>query len=334
MDLANRKLIQSLDSSGHIRFPDHLSDQDIAVCVRALNQLVEMLARGVEVLKDDLYSGNDEKFFEHLNLYRTLLLDARAHKLVSECDHYIEYCGMYGMEKSTILFDKFSSNLLAFSIAIQVAKCNVADQKTNQLRSDQAKLHYQLAQLEKALTGCDQENAQKIIQHIQQLGVGDALQPVLSYVEEFQFDQAQHVLADLLEHRFNSAKRTGEDEERKRMILAVDDMPSNLTTLKGILGSKYRFVGVTSGAAALKFLESNSIPDAYILDIDMPEMNGFELLEQIRKKHRGAAIVFLTSNATAEYVIKAYEWGITDFLVKPCYEEAVLSKLNKIFGRP
>ena len=108
-------------------------------------------------------------------------------------------------------------------------------------------------------------------------------------------------------------------------------MPQILASLKSMLGDKYKFVGATSGEAALKYLE-NHLPDVYILDIDMPGMNGFQLVDVIRARRKIAPIIFLTANATVEYVTKAFDLGITDFLVKPCHDESVHNKLETIFS--
>lgn len=114
-----------------------------------------------------------------------------------------------------------------------------------------------------------------------------------------------------------------------KSILAVDDVPLILNGLKSILQSTtYKFVGVSSGAAALKYLKEHT-PDLFILDIEMPVMNGYELAEQIKKSGQTAPIIFLTGNATKEYVLKAMRTGAVDFIVKPVNREQVLSKIVK-----
>ncbi len=118
----------------------------------------------------------------------------------------------------------------------------------------------------------------------------------------------------------------------KPMILAVDDNPEILNTLKGLLGGRYRFYGVTSGKAALKFLEIHK-PDLFLFDIDMPEMNGFELANQAHISETGKPLVFLTSNANATSVRTALSLGAADFIVKPCDENIILPKLRSILAQ-
>ena len=112
-------------------------------------------------------------------------------------------------------------------------------------------------------------------------------------------------------------------------ILAVDDNAFFLDTLKTALqGSGHKLVCVNSGKAALKFLENNT-PGLLILDIEMPEMDGYELAQKIRESGNKAPILFLTGNATSEYVVKAIRAGGADFIVKPITQKHVLERIGK-----
>lgn len=114
-----------------------------------------------------------------------------------------------------------------------------------------------------------------------------------------------------------------------KTILAVDDASFFLNTLKNhLLGSPYNLVCVNSGGAALKFLEHNK-PDLFILDIEMPDMNGYELAKMLRVGGHNAPIIFLTGNSTPDYVSKAVQAGASDFIVKPVSKEQMLEKIQK-----
>ncbi len=122
---------------------------------------------------------------------------------------------------------------------------------------------------------------------------------------------------------------TGNQSKEKKTILAVDDTPFFLTTLKKILqDTGYKLLFVTSGSDALKSLEKHH-PDLVLLDIEMPEMDGYELAAQIRKRGEKAPIVFLTGNAKRENVVRAVEAGAADFIVKPVNKEGVLAKIER-----
>jgi len=128
-------------------------------------------------------------------------------------------------------------------------------------------------------------------------------------------------------------KRWDQTTETRKNILAVDDMPVLLNTLKGVIdGEKYKFSGLTSGKAALKYLDTHTPPDLFIVDIEMPEMDGYELAKNIAARGYNAPIIFLTNNATRDAVIRALKAGATDFLVKPVDEELLLERLEQYLG--
>ncbi len=115
----------------------------------------------------------------------------------------------------------------------------------------------------------------------------------------------------------------------ERSILAVDDTEFFLRTLKSILqGTHYKLTCTTSGSKALKFLQKTH-PNLFILDIDMPDMNGYELAQKIRASGQTAPIIFLTGNPTRESVEKALRLGATDFIAKPICRAQVLARITK-----
>ena len=124
----------------------------------------------------------------------------------------------------------------------------------------------------------------------------------------------------------------GSDEHEiwKKSILAVDDSVFFLEALKKtLLGADYKLTCVNSGISALRFLQNHD-PDLFILDIEMPEMDGYELARNIRAYGKKAPIFFLTGNATREYVIKAIKAGAADFIVKPITQKQVVEKIDKL----
>lgn len=119
------------------------------------------------------------------------------------------------------------------------------------------------------------------------------------------------------------------DAKIAKSILAVDDSPLMINWIKSALtDSDYMFTGLVSGEAALRYLENHS-PNLFILDIEMPEMDGYELARQIRENGQIAPIIFLTGNASKDYVFKALQSGAADFIVKPINIESMLDKIHK-----
>lgn len=116
----------------------------------------------------------------------------------------------------------------------------------------------------------------------------------------------------------------------KNIILVVDDDKTNLALAQKILGSQYRIAASTSGEAALKYLESHR-PDLILLDINMPNMDGFEVMEQLRSSLNTEMIpvIFLTADNLAETEIKCFQMGAMDFVTKPFVPDILLSRVSK-----
>lgn len=118
----------------------------------------------------------------------------------------------------------------------------------------------------------------------------------------------------------------------KKSIVAVDDSGLMLRTLERLLGKGYVYHGFSKGMRALKFLKDEGKPDLIILDIDMPEIDGYEMLEMIREKEelKEVPVLFLTSNNDKEHVVKAVEGGANDYTVKPIEEEVFMNKVRRL----
>jgi signal transduction histidine kinase len=114
-------------------------------------------------------------------------------------------------------------------------------------------------------------------------------------------------------------------------ILVVDDIAQNLTAVEALLARPgIAILKAASGAEALELLLANEVALA-LVDVQMPQMDGFELAELIRGSERTRAIplIFLTA-ATREpsYSFRGYEAGAVDFLFKPLDARVLVSKVN------
>lgn len=114
-------------------------------------------------------------------------------------------------------------------------------------------------------------------------------------------------------------------------ILIVDDNKANLTAAKTALADNYKTTAVVSGAQALKFLEKN-IPDMILLDINMPEMDGFEVMENIKAMpgYSSIPIIFLTADSDVETEQKCLDAGALDFIAKPFVPAIMRSRIGRI----
>ncbi|MDR2572619.1 MAG: response regulator [Oscillospiraceae bacterium] len=121
-------------------------------------------------------------------------------------------------------------------------------------------------------------------------------------------------------------------DENKKNILAVDDASFFLTSIKSMLrDSNYNITCINSGNAALNYLKKNQ-PDLFILDIEMPEMDGYELAKKIREAGQKAPIIFLTGYTSKDSVVKAIKADASDFITKPINQEQLLERIEKYIG--
>ena len=120
---------------------------------------------------------------------------------------------------------------------------------------------------------------------------------------------------------------------RKQRIVAVDDSTIVLKMLERMLSDKYEVYPFTDGMKALVFMENKAkMPDLIILDIEMPEIDGYMVLELIRMAEhlKDVPVIFLTSNKEKEDIIKAFTNGIKDYVVKPVNERILLDKIQSL----
>jgi CheY-like chemotaxis protein len=114
--------------------------------------------------------------------------------------------------------------------------------------------------------------------------------------------------------------------EDRAKILLVDDSPENLVSLEASLeGLGQQLVTARSGMEALRHLLEDDFA-AILLDVKMPEMDGFQTAEFIRarKRSRHTPILFLTAYKSEEHLFRGYDLGAVDFLFKPIVPEILL----------
>ena len=115
----------------------------------------------------------------------------------------------------------------------------------------------------------------------------------------------------------------------KPIIMAVDDNPSILRSIKSMLDSEYKVYTLTEPQVIHEALKKVS-PDLFLLDYKMPVINGFELVQIIRgiPQHQETPIIFLTSEGTIDNLSIAMSLGSADFIVKPIDEEILTQRVS------
>ena len=115
----------------------------------------------------------------------------------------------------------------------------------------------------------------------------------------------------------------------KKIVFIVDDSDTNLTQAKEVLDNHYTVITMSSAEKMFKLL-SKVTPQLILLDIEMPEMNGFEAMERLRADREQSTIpvVFLTAQRDAAVEAKCFEMGAVDFISKPFTPNGLLTRVR------
>jgi putative two-component system response regulator len=116
--------------------------------------------------------------------------------------------------------------------------------------------------------------------------------------------------------------------ERKKIML-VDDNITNLTVGKNALIDKYDVFTIPSGAKLFKMLEK-VIPDMILLDVEMPEMSGYEVIKELKAQEKTAAIpvIFLTAKSDDGNELQGLSLGAIDYITKPFSPSLLLKRIE------
>ncbi len=126
------------------------------------------------------------------------------------------------------------------------------------------------------------------------------------------------------------SKYQPESKAKEVTLLLVDDMPENLQILGNMFESKTRTILVaTSGKEALELVHRTH-PDIILLDIMMPEMDGFEVCMQLKTHEdtKNIPIIFITAKDEPQSMIKGFELGAVDYVTKPFNSIELLARVN------
>ncbi|MDR1156966.1 MAG: response regulator [Oscillospiraceae bacterium] len=121
--------------------------------------------------------------------------------------------------------------------------------------------------------------------------------------------------------------------ENKKIILAVDDMPTNLQILQSLLSDEFSVRLAKSGQMALSALARIQV-DLILLDIEMPGLSGFDVMNELQKSpdFRDIPVIFVTAHATRDFIARAAKVGAKDYLVKPFDSQALREKVRRVLG--
>ena len=120
-----------------------------------------------------------------------------------------------------------------------------------------------------------------------------------------------------------------ETEYEKPLVLVVDDDPTNLRILVSKLNREYRLGVAKSGTKALEYM-GKQIPDLVLLDVMMPDMDGYAVCEHIKRDPRlcDIPVVFISYVDDPSQKTRGFEVGGVDYITKPFHDAEVLARVR------
>jgi len=108
-------------------------------------------------------------------------------------------------------------------------------------------------------------------------------------------------------------------DQGKKKILIVDDIPSNIQILAEAMRQDYQIIFATNGKEALQMAQVDPLPDLILLDIMLPDIDGYSVCKLLKKdkKTREIPIIFITAKSQETDETKGFEYGGVDYIIKP-----------------
>jgi len=120
------------------------------------------------------------------------------------------------------------------------------------------------------------------------------------------------------------------ENRKKALILVVDDNAGNLQILGNMLTNEGYLVASATGGAKVVEFSLKRVPDLILLDIMMPEIDGFEVCRQLKsnKNTKSIPVIFLTAKIETEDIVTAFNAGAVDYIKKPFNSDELLARVK------
>ena len=120
-------------------------------------------------------------------------------------------------------------------------------------------------------------------------------------------------------------------ENTRKKLVVVDDNASYVAVVRTLLKPFYDIYPAPSGAKLFQILD-NFIPDMVLLDISMPEMDGFEVIKIMKESPRfkDIPVVFITAKDDEDSAVKGLDLGAVDYVTKPFYGPLLLRRISNL----
>jgi putative two-component system response regulator len=122
--------------------------------------------------------------------------------------------------------------------------------------------------------------------------------------------------------------------ELRKTIMVIDDMAAILEHAKQLLKDEYSVIPCISAKQALEIMDKRK-PDLILVDINMPEMDGFDFIRRIKSDERfsDVHVMMITAEITSQIESKGYELGAENFVLKPFSQPVMIRKITECLKR-
>jgi len=297
-----------------------------------INNFINFVPEMIDRIEYNHDNDRKEHLVKNLEQLLPLLEDVYAKWLFTEGQSLVRSV-INADDIRAVPVSEFISNVKTLSIEMQKARSMDKDEfcPVSAIEKHYAVANNLLA-IGKLIDDGELERAKSIIEGLLERNIDDSLNGLLRLFKAEKFNEVISLSNVIMDKHKEAINRLEIDMTKK--ILAVDDRPEILTFVNGALGKYYKIFGVGNGITAIKVMMAQK-PNLFILDIDMPDMDGFELAEKIRMQpeFKSTPIIFLTGNSSRDHIQRAIDVGGDDFLVKPSSAEALLTKAGKYLAK-
>lgn len=120
----------------------------------------------------------------------------------------------------------------------------------------------------------------------------------------------------------------------QKTILVVDDEPGNIDLIKNVLQDSYKIKAAITGSKALAAAAKQPLPDLILLDIMMPEMDGYQACRELKANPatRAIPVVFLSAKVSMDEQRRGMEMGAIAYLTKPVDPQSLLDTIDTVLS--
>ena len=172
-----------------------------------------------------------------------------------------------------------------------------------------------------------------LLPEVGEADIGHVISRVIEDWKQTEYGPDTNIISEVRQENLNGGAAQEEVKPRTDWVVVVDDDVANLKMAGVILSRQHmRVTALRSGRALLEYIRSNS-PDVILLDVRMPEMDGFETMRLLKREMapgQEIPVIFLTADDNAESEMKGLNLGAMDFIKKPFVPDVLTARVKHI----